>query len=228
VNFCPVQSAVRHLNLDEMTLKMRRVCKSSIASSINRNSIVIVVTANVCRFFCTTRFAVPLAPMTPIFSFSISLSLSFHGFLSLPPTLYIYFSLFLSIYLSIYLSTYVLLLHAFSSRVLTILELSEFVAVFAEPKDLRTVKAAARCLKASVSGPPPATSKSCLSSSIEAYVFPEPLVPAEKAPEIFISEQRSERRRFAFGLTGKDNCLRIAGLRLLSHGLLHDLVQLRC
>lgn len=51
---------------------------------------------------------------------------------------------------------------------LTILELSEFVAVLAEPKDLRTVKAAAKCLKASVSGPPPATSKSCLSNNIDA------------------------------------------------------------
>lgn len=63
------------------------------------------------------------------------------------------------------------------------------MAVFAEPKDLRTVKAAARCLKASVSGPPPATSKSCLSNSIEAYVLPEPLVPVEKDPEIFISTE---------------------------------------
>lgn len=68
----------------------------------------------------------------------------------------------------------------FEAELLTILELSEFVAVFAEPKDLRTVKAAARCLKASVSGPPPATSKSCLSNSIEVYVFPEPLVPVEE------------------------------------------------
>lgn len=71
------------------------------------------------------------------------------------------------------------------------------MAVFAEPKDLRTVKAAARCLKASVSGPPPATSKSCLSNSIEAYVFPEPLVPVKKF------------RKFLFlkdlvGLKGKD------------------------
>lgn len=74
------------------------------------------------------------------------------------------------------------------------------MAVFAEPKDLRTVKAAARCLKASVSGPPPATSKSCLSNSIEAYVFPEPLVPVEEVPEIFIPQEglwdlRGERRK---------------------------------
>lgn len=34
---------------------------------------------------------------------------------------------------------------------------SEFVAVLADPKDRRTVKAAAKCLNASVSGPPPAT-----------------------------------------------------------------------
>lgn len=47
----------------------------------------------------------------------------------------------------------------------------------ADPRDLRTVNAAAKCLKASVSGPPPATSNSCLSSNMEAYVFPEPLVP---------------------------------------------------
>uniref|UniRef100_A0A1B0BP16 Uncharacterized protein n=1 Tax=Glossina palpalis gambiensis TaxID=67801 RepID=A0A1B0BP16_9MUSC len=34
---------------------------------------------------------------------------------------------------------------------------SEFEVVFAEPNDRNTVKAAAKCLKASVSGPPPAT-----------------------------------------------------------------------
>lgn len=51
---------------------------------------------------------------------------------------------------------------------LTILELSEFVAVLAEPRDRSTVKAAARCLNASVSGPPPATSNNCLSRSMEA------------------------------------------------------------
>ncbi|KOX78210.1 hypothetical protein WN51_09569 [Melipona quadrifasciata] len=59
-------------------------------------------------------------------------------------------------------------------------ELSELVAVFADPRDLRTVKAAAKCLKASVSGPPPATSNNCLSNNMEAYVFPEPLVPKEQ------------------------------------------------
>lgn len=62
----------------------------------------------------------------------------------------------------------------------TILELSELVAVFADPRDLRTVKAAAKCLKASVSGPPPATSNNCLSNNIEAYVLPEPLVPKQQ------------------------------------------------
>lgn len=40
---------------------------------------------------------------------------------------------------------------------LTILLDSEFVEVLAEPSDLKTVKAAAKCLNASVSGPPPAT-----------------------------------------------------------------------
>lgn len=59
----------------------------------------------------------------------------------------------------------------------TILLDSEFVAVFAEPSDLKTVKAAARCLKASVSGPPPATANNCRNSNIEAWLFPEPLVP---------------------------------------------------
>lgn len=101
------------------------------------------------------------------------------------------------------------------------------MAVFAEPKDLRTVKAAARCLKASVSGPPPATSKSCLSNSIEAYVFPEPLVPVEEILEIFALEKRKEME-FVKSLTRKNNRLRIPGLRLLSYGFLDDLVQLRC
>lgn len=67
---------------------------------------------------------------------------------------------------------------------LTILELSELLAVLAEPSDRRTVNAAARCLKASVSGPPPATSNSCLSRSIEAYVLPEPLVPVLQDNEL--------------------------------------------
>lgn len=53
-------------------------------------------------------------------------------------------------------------------RKLTILLDSEFVTVFADPRDLKTVKAAAKCLKASVSGPPPATAKSCRSNNIEA------------------------------------------------------------
>lgn len=133
---------------------------------------------------------------------------------------------FLFIILLLYhlsLSSYPLLFHTFRSKLLTILELSEFVAVFAEPKDLRTVKAAARCLKASVSGPPPATSKSCLSNSIEAYVFPEPLVPVEEVPEIFTRERRREME-LVKNLTRKNNRLRIPGLRLLSYGFLDDLV----
>lgn len=61
--------------------------------------------------------------------------------------------------------------------VLTILLDSEFVVVFADPKERNTVKAAAKCLKASVSGPPPATAKSCLNNNIEAWLLPDPLVP---------------------------------------------------
>lgn len=60
---------------------------------------------------------------------------------------------------------------------LTILLDSELDEVFADPRDLKTVKAAAKCLKASVSGPPPATAKSCRSSSMDAWLLPEPLVP---------------------------------------------------
>ena len=60
---------------------------------------------------------------------------------------------------------------------LTILLDSEFVAVAAEPSDRNTVKAAAKCLKASVSGPPPATANNCRSNNIEQCVFPEPDVP---------------------------------------------------
>lgn len=41
--------------------------------------------------------------------------------------------------------------------ILTIRLDSEFVDVLADPNDRNTVKAAAKCLKASVSGPPPAT-----------------------------------------------------------------------
>ena len=47
-------------------------------------------------------------------------------------------------------------------QILTILLDSLLAAVFALPRDLRTEKAAATCLKASVSGPPPAMSNSCL------------------------------------------------------------------
>lgn len=54
---------------------------------------------------------------------------------------------------------------------------SELVAVLADPSDRRTVKAAAKCLKASVSGPPPATANSWRNSSIEQCVLPAPEVP---------------------------------------------------
>lgn len=143
----------------------------------------------------TSNFNIDTASTNSLFIISFPLSFSFHLLLS----------------------------HTFRSKLLTILELSEFVAVFAEPKDLRTVKAAARCLKASVSGPPPATSKSCLSNSIEAYVFPEPLVPVEEVPEIFILEKQ-KKVEFVKSLTRKNNRLRIPGLRLLSYGFLDDLV----
>lgn len=52
--------------------------------------------------------------------------------------------------------------------ILTIRLDSEFETVLALPRERRTVKAAARCLKASVSGPPPATSNNCRNSSIDA------------------------------------------------------------
>ena len=57
---------------------------------------------------------------------------------------------------------------------------SRFAAVFADPSDLSTVKAADRCLKVSVScpaPPPDATSNSWRRSTIEACVFPEPDAP---------------------------------------------------
>lgn len=60
---------------------------------------------------------------------------------------------------------------------LTILLDSEFVDVLADPRDLSTVKAAARCLNASVSGPPPATANNCRNSNIEQCVLPDPDVP---------------------------------------------------
>lgn len=62
---------------------------------------------------------------------------------------------------------------------LTILLDSELVVVLAEPKERSTVKAAAKCLKASVSGPPPATANNCLRSNMEAWLLPDPLVPAK-------------------------------------------------
>lgn len=51
------------------------------------------------------------------------------------------------------------------------------MAVLAEPNDRKTVKAAAKCLNASVSGPPPATANNCRSNSIEQCVLPAPDVP---------------------------------------------------
>lgn len=54
---------------------------------------------------------------------------------------------------------------------------SEFVVVLAEPKERSTVNAAAKCLNASVSGPPPATANNCRSSNIEQCVLPAPDVP---------------------------------------------------
>ncbi len=54
---------------------------------------------------------------------------------------------------------------------------SELACVLALPSERRTVKAAARCLKASVSGPPPAASNSWRNNNIDAYVLPEPLHP---------------------------------------------------
>lgn len=61
--------------------------------------------------------------------------------------------------------------------ILTIRLASEFVVVFAEPNDLKTVNAAAKCLNASVSGPPPATANNCRNSNMEQCVLPEPDVP---------------------------------------------------
>lgn len=54
---------------------------------------------------------------------------------------------------------------------------SELACVFALPKDRKTVKAAAKCLNASVSGPPPAASNNWRNNNMEAYVLPEPLQP---------------------------------------------------
>jgi len=62
---------------------------------------------------------------------------------------------------------------------LTILLDSELVEVFADPNERKTVKAAAKCLNASVSaGPPPATANSCRNRSIEQRVLPAPDDPA--------------------------------------------------
>lgn len=60
---------------------------------------------------------------------------------------------------------------------LTIRDDSEFEDVLADSRDLRTVRAADKCLKVSVSGPPPATSNNCLKSNIDMNVLPEPLSP---------------------------------------------------
>jgi hypothetical protein len=51
------------------------------------------------------------------------------------------------------------------------------VIVLALPSDLSKVNAATKCLKESVSGPPPATSNSCLKSIIDEKVLPLPLSP---------------------------------------------------
>lgn len=78
--------------------------------------------------------------------------------------------------LSVSVSGFIYALH----QILTILLDSELVVVLADPSERSTVKAAARCLNASVSGPPPATANNCLSSNIEQCVFPEPEVPLAK------------------------------------------------
>lgn len=54
---------------------------------------------------------------------------------------------------------------------------SELVDVFAEPSDRSTVKAAAKCLNASVSGPPPATANNWRNNNMEQWVLPAPDVP---------------------------------------------------
>lgn len=54
---------------------------------------------------------------------------------------------------------------------------SEFVEVLADPRDLRTVKAADKCLNESVSGPPPAASNRWRNKSMQQYVLPLPLSP---------------------------------------------------
>ena len=61
--------------------------------------------------------------------------------------------------------------------VLTILLDSLLAAVLALPRERSTEKAAATCLKASVSGPPPAMSNSCRSRTMLAYVLPAPHAP---------------------------------------------------
>ena len=63
------------------------------------------------------------------------------------------------------------------SSLLTIRLDSELVDVFADPSDLSTVNAAAKCLNASVSGPPPATANNCRNKSMEQWVLPAPDVP---------------------------------------------------
>lgn len=64
-----------------------------------------------------------------------------------------------------------------SVTILTIRLDSELVDVLAEPNERNTVNAAAKCLNASVSGPPPATANNCLNSNIEQCVLPAPDVP---------------------------------------------------
>ncbi len=61
---------------------------------------------------------------------------------------------------------------------LTILLDSLLAVVFAAPSDLSTAKEAERCLKVSVSAPPPpADSNSCRRSTMDVCVLPEPDAP---------------------------------------------------
>jgi hypothetical protein len=65
----------------------------------------------------------------------------------------------------------------FLQSILTIRLDSVLELVLALPKERSTVNAAAKCLKASVSGPPPATSNNCRNNNMDVYVLPEPLLP---------------------------------------------------
>lgn len=76
---------------------------------------------------------------------------------------------------------------------LTILLECVLAGVAAVPSARSTVKAAARCLKASVSGPPPATSNSRRRSTMEAYVLPEPDTPVRNKDYFSQIRQGEER-----------------------------------